>query len=54
MLSIVKMDHSRIRKALLSLDDNSITVDGLKAISKQLPTFEEVRKFDVCFPLKLK
>lgn len=43
MLSRIKMNYAEIRKALLSVDDTVLSVDDLKAISKQLPTPEEVR-----------
>ena len=36
------MSFSDIRNALLELDDNNLQFDNLKAISKQLPTLEEV------------
>jgi diaphanous 1 len=35
------MDYPQIRKALLEMDDEQLSVDHLKAISKQLPTAEE-------------
>lgn len=35
------MDYPQIRKALLEVDDNKLSVDDLKAISKQLPTKDE-------------
>ena len=44
MLSRFKIGYSAIRQALLDLDDSIFSVDELKAISKQLPTTEEVRK----------
>lgn len=42
MLSRIKMGFPDIRKALLDFDDEKLSVDDLKAISKQLPTSEEV------------
>jgi hypothetical protein len=42
MLSRIKMSFPDIRKALLELDDHKLSYDDLKAISKQLPTSEEV------------
>uniref|UniRef100_A0A0W0GB16 Putative FH2-domain-containing protein n=1 Tax=Moniliophthora roreri TaxID=221103 RepID=A0A0W0GB16_MONRR len=43
MLSRIKnLGLSEIRLALLELNDEKLTVDDLKAISKQLPTSEEV------------
>lgn len=44
MLSRFKIGYSAIRQALLDLDDSALSIDDLKAISKQLPTTEEVRK----------
>lgn len=48
------MDYPQIRKALLEMDDGQLSVDDLKAISKQLPTAEEVSFFicTVAFYLK--
>lgn len=43
MLSHFKIGFSAIRQALLDLDDATLSIDDLKAISKQLPTTEEVR-----------
>ena len=45
MLSRIKLNFSEIRKALLELDDNLLNIDNLKAISKQLPTSDEVNIF---------
>jgi hypothetical protein len=42
MLSRIKLGYPQIRKALLNIDDSKLSVDDLKAISKQLPTLEEV------------
>ena len=42
MLSRIKLSLPEIRRALLELDDDALTLDELKAISKQLPTSEEV------------
>lgn len=36
------MNYPQIRKALLELDDHRLSVDDLRAISKQLPTKDEV------------
>lgn len=44
MLSRFKIGYSAIRQALLDLDDSIFLIDDLKAISKQLPTTDEVRK----------
>jgi len=43
MLSRFKITPLEICQALLSLDDK-ISIDDLKAISKQLPSPEEVRR----------
>lgn len=45
MLSRFKIGYPAIRQALLDLDDSVLPIDDLKAISKQLPTTEEVRNF---------
>lgn len=42
MLSRIKMGLPDIRRALLELDDKKLSIDDLRAISKQLPTSEEV------------
>lgn len=42
MLSRIKMGFPDIRKALLDLDDEKLSFDDLKAISRQLPTSDEV------------
>jgi len=42
MLSRFKITALQIRHALLSFDDQ-LSIDDLKAISKQLPSQEEVR-----------
>ncbi|CDO73783.1 hypothetical protein BN946_scf185015.g111 [Trametes cinnabarina] len=44
MLSRVKLGLSDIRRALLELDDMKLSVDELRAISRQLPTSEEVTR----------
>ncbi|THG98335.1 hypothetical protein EW026_g3828 [Hermanssonia centrifuga] len=41
MLARIKLDHPGIRKAILELDDEKLTIDELRAIGKQLPTSEE-------------
>jgi hypothetical protein len=43
MLSRIKLGYPEIRRALLDIDDQKLSVDDLLAISKQLPTSEEVR-----------
>ncbi len=42
MLSRIKMDYPEIRRALLEIDDGKLSFDDLKALSRQLPTSEEV------------
>lgn len=42
MLSRIKLDLEEIKRALLVMDDNKLTLDELRAISRQLPTPEEV------------
>jgi len=44
MLTRMKLHHSDIKKALLEVDDNRLSTDDLKAISKQLPTQDEVSR----------
>ncbi|CAK5262775.1 unnamed protein product [Mycena citricolor] len=49
MLSRIKMGFPDIKQALLDLNDEKLSVDDLKAISKQLPTAEEmgrIKDFD--------
>jgi len=46
MLARIKSDLPGIQRALLELDDVTLTVDNLKAISKQLPTSDEVSPSD--------
>lgn len=43
MLSRIKLSPSQIKVAILSADDNALTVDDLKAIERYVPTDEEVR-----------
>ena len=42
MLSRIKMDYPQIRKSIVEIDDERLSIDDLKALSKQLPTSEEV------------
>ena len=42
MLARIKLDLPGIRRALLEIDDEALTVDELRSISKHLPTSEEV------------
>ncbi|EIW76318.1 hypothetical protein CONPUDRAFT_139713 [Coniophora puteana RWD-64-598 SS2] len=44
MLNRIKLSSLQIRRALLDLDDNKLSVDDLKYISKQLPTAEEISR----------
>jgi hypothetical protein len=48
MLSRIKLSYPEIRKALLDIDDQRLSTDDLIAISKQLPTSEEVREYMLC------
>lgn len=43
MLSRIKLGFPEIRRALLDIDDHKLSIDDLRAISKQLPTADEVR-----------
>lgn len=45
MLARLKLDLSVIRKAIMEIDDDKLSMDELKAIGKQLPTTEEVQFF---------
>ncbi|PVF96346.1 FH2-domain-containing protein [Serendipita vermifera] len=42
MLSRIKLSNGEIRQSLLEIDDSKLSTDDLKAISKQLPTQEEL------------
>ncbi|KAG6832180.1 hypothetical protein H0H92_004911 [Tricholoma furcatifolium] len=42
MLSRIKLSYPEIRRALLDLNDDKLSVDDLKSISRQLPTPEEI------------
>ncbi|KAF9232167.1 hypothetical protein BU15DRAFT_55302 [Melanogaster broomeanus] len=44
MLSRFKSRYPAIRQALLDLDDSILSIDDLRAISKQLPTTEEMNR----------
>ncbi|KZV64586.1 actin-binding FH2, partial [Peniophora sp. CONT] len=44
MLSRIKLPPAEIKRALLSLDDTLLTVDDLKALSRQIPTPEEISR----------
>ncbi|KAJ4496810.1 formin homology 2 domain-containing protein [Lentinula lateritia] len=44
MLSRIKLKLPQIREALLKLDDEKLSTDDLRAISKQLPTSDEVMR----------
>jgi diaphanous 1 len=42
MLTRMKMAPVEIKRAVLEVNDNKLSIDDLKAISKQLPSLEEV------------
>ena len=44
MLTRIKIGPADIRKALLELDDQRLSIDDLRAISRQLPTSEEITR----------
>ncbi|KZT71430.1 FH2-domain-containing protein [Daedalea quercina L-15889] len=44
MLSGIKRELPEIRLALLTLDDSKLSIDDLRAISRQLPTAEEIAR----------
>ena len=44
MLTRMKLHQSDIRKALLAVDDNRLSTDDLKVISKQLPNQDEISR----------
>jgi hypothetical protein len=44
MLSRIKLTPVDIRKALLEIDDEALSVDDLKAMGRQMPTAEEVAR----------
>jgi diaphanous 1 len=44
MLSRIKLTPVDIRKALLKVDDEALSVDVLKAMGRQLPTAEEAAR----------
>ncbi|KIK67748.1 hypothetical protein GYMLUDRAFT_68769 [Collybiopsis luxurians FD-317 M1] len=44
MLSRIKMGLQEIKNALLALDEKKLSTDDLRAISKQIPTSEEVMR----------
>ena len=43
MLARIKLSLPEIRRALMEMDDRQLSIDELRAISKQLPTPDEVR-----------
>lgn len=43
MLARIKLDLPGIKRALLEVDDDKLSVEELRAISKHLPTADEVR-----------
>ena len=44
MLARIKLALSDIRKALLEVDDQSLSADDLKSISKHIPTLDEINR----------
>jgi diaphanous 1 len=46
MLARIKLPYPVIRKAILELDDNVLSVDNIRAIAQFVPTAEEVN--DAC------
>jgi diaphanous 1 len=42
MLARIKLGHQEIRKAVLEIDDGPLSTDDLRAMSKQLPSQEEI------------
>jgi hypothetical protein len=44
MLSRIKLTPVDIRKALLKIDDDALSVDDLKAMERQMPTAEEITR----------
>jgi hypothetical protein len=44
MLSRIKLTPVDIRKALLKVDDEVLSVDDLKAMERQMPTVEEITR----------
>lgn len=44
MLSRIKLELPHIRLAIMELDDDKLTLDNLKAISRQLPSNDEMER----------
>lgn len=44
MLARIKLNKSEIKRAILELDDTRLSTDDLRAISRQLPTQEEINR----------
>lgn len=44
MLARIKLGPQEIRKAILAVDDARLSTDDLKAMSKQLPSQEEIAR----------
>jgi len=44
ILSRIKLTPVEIRKALLRIDDEALSVDDLKAMARQMPTSEELTR----------
>ena len=54
MLKRIKIDIREIREAILSVDDDKLSIDDLQFISKQLPTSDEMTRLkDYGDPSKL-
>ena len=43
MLSRIKMPVANIKRALLAVDDDALSIDDLKAIARHVPSSDEVR-----------
>lgn len=48
MLSRIKMPLAEIKRALLEVDDKSLSVDDLRAIARHIPTSDEVMSQHIC------
>jgi hypothetical protein len=47
------MDYPQIRKSIVEMDDEKLSIEDLKALSKQLPTSEEVCREFPCIRARL-
>jgi hypothetical protein len=45
MIARIKIPYPAIRKAILELDENALSIENLRAISQYVPTIEEVNTF---------